>query len=153
MEIPNALNPNLPAKKARFSRFKFHASWFLLLVVVVAIIGLCFLKQLWQEVSRDKYFQAVHLTNGQVFFGKLNSWNREQVLLTQVYYLQNTQAAQTDQNTNTTAESQFSLVKLGNELHGPLDRVYIYRKQIVYTEDLKNDSQVVKAILQNQQQP
>jgi hypothetical protein len=38
------------------------------------------------------------------------------------------------------------LVKLGNELHGPVDEMHISKAQILFYEDLKTDGQVVKAI-------
>lgn len=145
-------NPQTPeVKKVRKFRLNFHASWFLLLVVVVAVIGFGFLKSAWQQMNREKYYQAVHLSNDQVFFGKLQPWSHKEVFLTEVYYLQNADATSLDKNSNTNSTPQFSLVKLGNELHGPLDHIYINKSQIIYTEDLKNDSQVVQAILKNEQ--
>ena len=39
-----------------------------------------------------------------------------------------------------------SLVKLGDELHGPADKMEINRDQILFIEDLKPNSQVVMAI-------
>jgi len=148
-------NPNpqpLQVPKARKFRLNFHASWFLLLVVIVVVIGFGFFKDGWQQMNREKYYQAVHLSNGQVFFGKLQPWNHKEVFLTEVYYLQNADTASSNKNSNTNSTTpQFSLVKLGNELHGPFDHIYINKSQIIYTEDLKNDSQVVQAILKNEQ--
>ncbi|MFA6587624.1 MAG: hypothetical protein WCT08_01005 [Patescibacteria group bacterium] len=138
-----------PTEKKLKQETMHHAIWFLLVVVIVAVFGFGLLKGAWQQMTRSKYYQAVHLTNGQIFFGKLQAWNHKEVLLTQVYYLQTTEAATDNKNANTNTSSQFSLVKLGNELHGPLNRIYINKSQIVYTEDLKNDSQVTKAILGN----
>ena len=45
-----------------------------------------------------------------------------------------------------TAAAQISLIKLGNELHGPTDEMRITRSHILFIEDLKNDSAVVLAI-------
>lgn len=98
------------------------------------------------DIETDKY-QAVFMTNGQVYFGKLADINRTYADLTEVYYLQVQQAVQpaaTDQ------KSQVSLTKLGSELHGPTDKMHISRDQILFWENLKDDSTVVKAIKEYQ---
>jgi hypothetical protein len=42
-----------------------------------------------------------------------------------------------------------SLVKLGEELHGPEDEMVINNEHIIFTERLKADSQVVSAIAEH----
>ena len=94
-------------------------------------------------------YSAVFLTNGQVYFGKINSMDMTQVDLRDIYYLQvNQQNLQSgDKKTaDATAAPDISLVKLGNELHGPNDRMRINRSQVLFTESLKSDSKVVTAI-------
>jgi hypothetical protein len=51
------------------------------------------------------------------------------------------------------AQPQISLVKLGNELHGPEDEMHISRAQVLFYENLKEDGSVVKAIRSYQQNP
>ncbi len=96
------------------------------------------------SVSQDKY-QALFLTNGQVYFGKVISMNSETVTLRDIYYLQQNVQSGTDAK-NTAQQSQLQLTKLGGELHGPEDVMYIERSQVLFWENLKNDSQVVKKI-------
>lgn len=97
-------------------------------------------------VDKDKY-QAVFMTNGQVYFGKLDKLKSNYSELTDVYYLQVQQAVQpADTKTASTEQPQVSLTKLGNELHGPTDRMHISKDQILFWENLKDDSTVVKAI-------
>ena len=144
-------NQEVPTGKKLKLENNFHSLWFLLIVVIVAIIGFSVLKTTWQQMNRSKYYQAVHLTNGQLFFGKVQSYNHDQILLKSVYYLQtldNASTTNTNQNTNTNSP-KISLIKLGSEVHAPQDQMYIYKDQIVFIEDLKPDSQVVKAILGN----
>jgi hypothetical protein len=43
-------------------------------------------------------------------------------------------------------EQRLTLIKLGNEIHGPKDEMLINRDQVVIMEDLKDDSRVVQAI-------
>lgn len=96
-------------------------------------------------------YSAVFLTNGQVYFGKITSISSDQIDLRDIFYLQVNQALQPDNNTKATPSPSPSpdiqLIKLGNELHGPNDRMLINRNQVIFTESLKNDSKVVKAIL------
>ena len=47
---------------------------------------------------------------------------------------------------STETQQELTLIKLGNELHGPTDRMVINRDFILLTESLKNDSRVVQAI-------
>jgi hypothetical protein len=44
------------------------------------------------------------------------------------------------------ANPEINLVKLGGELHGPTDEMRINRDQILLVEDLRTDSNLVKAI-------
>jgi hypothetical protein len=88
-------------------------------------------------------YQAVFLTNGQVYFGKISNADGDYVTLTNIYYLQANQALQ---GTTATQAQPFSLVKLGKELHGPTDTMYINRSQVLFYEDMRTDSSVVKSI-------
>lgn len=89
------------------------------------------------SISSGEY-QAVFLSNGQVYFGKLEPTRGDFAVLTDVFYLQSGVAV--DQNTN------LSLTKLGSEAHGPEDRMEINKEHILFIEDMKNDSKVVQAI-------
>ena len=126
-----------------------------LVVLVVVVVGLLFA---WQAknggstgatgVEKDKY-QAVFMTNGQVYFGKLAKVDAGYTELTDVYYLQVQQSVQPgseEANAANNEQPQVSLTKLGNELHGPTDKMHISKDQILFWENLKDDSTVVKAI-------
>jgi hypothetical protein len=94
---------------------------------------------------KGKQFQAVFLTNGQVYFGKVAKVDNGYVKLSNIYYLQVQQTVQpTDKSAN--QQPQVSLAKLGGELHGPEDVMYINRSQVLFWENLKDDGKVAKAI-------
>ncbi len=99
-----------------------------------------------------KNWQAVFLVNGQVYFGKIKDVKSDSLTLADIYYLQVVtkplQTTQTGQAVSPTdqAQQQLTLIKLGNELHGPTDEMVINRQQILLTEKLKEDSRVVQAI-------
>jgi hypothetical protein len=122
-------------------------------VLVVLVIGMLLL---WQSVNKsgassdtavqkDK-FQAVFMTNGQVYFGHLSNLDGGYAKLTNIYYLQVQQAVQPAVEKKDTDQPQVSLTKLGKELHGPTDEMHISRDQILFWENLKDDSTVVDAI-------
>jgi hypothetical protein len=143
--------------------------WIILgLIVLVLIIGaLMFRGQLFGKTAAGgstgpmiggtpasgvSDYQAVFLTNGQVYFGKLTNPDGDYVTLTDIYYLQvgpQQGSATSPTSASSTAQQQISLVKLGNELHGPVDEMHISRAQILFYEQLKTDGQVVKAITQD----
>jgi len=92
--------------------------------------------------------QAVFLTNGQVYFGKVKTITKQYIDLRGIYYLNVNQQVQPDQKSTTAASqnSSVTLVKLGCELHGPVDQMLINRDQVTFWENLKADGQVTTAI-------
>lgn len=107
------------------------------------------------EVVKASEWQAVFLSNGQVYFGKLKNVNTNYPTLEDVYYLQvqnvPIQPAQpaTEQEGVQPAEQtqqQLILVKFGTEMHQPMDKMYINKDHILMFEDLSQTSAVVEAI-------
>jgi hypothetical protein len=121
----------------------------LLIVVSVAVLGWFG----WSTLSaatadaavKGKQYQAVFLTNGQVYFGKVSHTDSSYVKLTDIYYLQVQQQVQ-PKDQSSSQQPQVSLAKLGGELHGPEDVMYIARQQVLFWENLKDDGKVTKAI-------
>src|SRR4051812_18632056 len=98
---------------------------------------------------KGKQYQALFLSNGQVYFGHLKNVNSSYVKLNDIYYLQVQQQVQPGQQQNQNSQNQnVSLAKLGNELHGPEDSMYVSRDQVLFWENLKNDGKVAQAISQ-----
>ncbi len=130
--------------------------WIILAIVVIVIVvlGVLFRGKLFKGSGGDvlgtatdqaSTYQAVFLTNGQVYFGQISNTQDNYVTLKDIYYLQvgPQQGSGTDA---LNAQQSISLVKLGNELHGPEDEMHISRSQILFYEDLKTEGSVVKAI-------
>jgi hypothetical protein len=122
---------------------------FLMGAVLIAVLAL----MIWGGCSLflkngDEYMpngtQAVFLTNGQVYFGTIQSKTDREVVLTGIYYLQSDRGVNTGANLET--QQDIKLIKLGNELHGPEDYMELNRDHILFIENLKIDSKVVKAI-------
>jgi hypothetical protein len=96
-------------------------------------------------IAKNKY-QAVFLNNGQVYFGHIKSINRAVVDLKDIYYLQTSNSESGASST----PSNVSLVKLGCELHAPNDQMLINKEQVIFWENITDESQVVKAIKEYQ---
>jgi len=86
-----------------------------------------------EAIDRNAY-QAVFLTNGSTFFGKAQPQGDEWFLLSDVFYL-------------TTAEQTGTqLIKRGSEAQGPREPMIISRVQVLFIENLRDDSDVVNLI-------
>lgn len=104
-------------------------------------------------------YSAVFLSNNQVYFGKVSDLNSEFATLKEVYYLKIQNSLVPPQEGDVKVENkdqpqqknELTLIKMGNELHGPTDEIKINSKHILYVEELKEDSKVVKAIKEYQQ--
>lgn len=124
-------------------------------VIVVILIGLFLVSKYtkWNILNVNKEsagasgWQAVFLTNGQVYFGQVDRETDDMILLKDIYYLQVAQSPQPDPGGQAAQGNNLSLVKLGNELHGPKDAMKINMAQVLFTEELKSDSKVVDAII------
>lgn len=103
------------------------------------------------SVSKAEW-QAVFLTNGQVYFGKITGMDQNFITLENIYYLQviNTESAiGQPPDVQTQPEQRLTLIKLGNEIHGPRDKMRINREHVIIIEDLGDDSRVVQAVNKN----
>lgn len=103
----------------------------------------------WSDPTK---YQAVFLSNGQIYFGQVVDVNSQTLVLEDIYYLRMSQALQTGtedlpaQAGDEPTADNFSLIKLGNEIHGPEDRMNINIDHVLFIEDLQDRSKVVEAI-------
>ncbi len=140
-------NRHVKSKKNKFKLATYIAG----AIIALVIIALAFLffnqSNTGATIEGDKY-QAVFFTNGQVYFGKLHPLNNDYMKLTNIFYLQ---AKATDssnpQATSTSSSSDVQLIKLGNEIHGPEDAMIVSKAQVLFFENIKNDSKVTTSIV------
>lgn len=133
----------------------------IIIIAVIALVGLYLVSKYTKynvlnvnktaidkvAVSKPSGWSAVFLSNGQVYFGKIEKQNDNLLFLSSIYYLQVTKQIQpAEQNAEQQEQQNVSLVKLGNELHGPKDEMTINMDHVLFTEELKQDSRVVDAI-------
>lgn len=117
-------------------------------VIVVLVYALWATKGfgIWKnqgnEVKTGNY-QAVFLSNGQVYFGRLSGINSQYATLEDIYYLQ---VQKIQPKPEEQATGKLTLIKLGSELHAPVDKMKINKDQVLFYEDLKEDGKVMQAI-------
>lgn len=119
---------------------------FCITVLAVGVIGtLWFGNSSQTKYINDKKYQAVFLTNGQVYFGHIKTIGDDFINLQNIYYLQ--AATTTDKSGNTTQTGNYSLVQLGcQQIHDPYNQMVINRDQVSFWENLQDNGQVVKKI-------
>ncbi len=137
-------------KKAASSRQRFKPVVIGIALLVIAIVGWF----IWQQtrsvgttIDSSKY-QAVFFTNGNVYFGKLRPLNSDYMILDTIYYPQSQtngegseSQGQTDLN-----QSNVTLIKLGDAIHGPENEMTIPKDQIQFFQNLRTDSRVAELI-------
>lgn len=91
-----------------------------------------------EKIDEDAY-QAVFLTNNQIYFGRLEDEESAHPVLRDVYYVQIGE---------TVAGKEVSkLVRLGEtEAHGPKNEMVLNKEHILFWENLNFGSQIVQAI-------
>ena len=111
--------------------------------LAVLAAALLVMRHTWSSnVKFTTPYQAVLLTNGSAYFGKLDGYGSPHPVLTEVYYI----VTQTNPDTK---QSNNVLVKRGKELHEP-DRMYLNPNQILCVEPVGPNSKVAQLIAQAQ---
>lgn len=136
-----------PKRKKNSSVLK----WLLPILVLALVLGLAFgaWKMFFSStgadgIDRGKY-QAVFLSNGtitnNVYFGKLERMNDGYYKLSDAFYVKAAETTEEDK-----PSSDITLTKLGSEIYGPQDTLIIPREQVLYYQNMKDDSKITEAI-------
>ena len=89
-----------------------------------------------QLIDKDAY-QAVFLSNNQIYFGHLVIQSIDYLILQDVYYIQ----------VNEKNKKKNQLVRLGDsEPHGPNNEMILNKESVLFWENLKSDSPIVQGI-------
>jgi hypothetical protein len=121
-------------------------------VVLVVIGGYIFLKGRGGVKIASGEYQAVFLTNDQVYFGKIVESNSQEIVLKDVYYLLLSQPQQVQSQTpeatpGAQEQPKYILMHLGDrETHGPMDEMRVNRAHILFIEPMREDSKVIRGI-------
>jgi len=139
----------------REKRSGFKKLLIIAVIVIIAIAGYwVFKKPSSNSIVDATKYQAVFLSNGQTYFGKVVDPNEKYIALTDVYYLVLKQPLQSQKNDTADqdqdrSKAEYTLIKLGKEMHGPTS-MSINKDQILFIENLADDSRVVSAIKNTQ---
>jgi len=117
-----------------------------LLAALVVLLGLAVFQNIHSAsapVFKTPY-QAVVLTGGQVYYGKLENATGMYPVLRDIFYVVARQDPQTKQASNV-------LVRRGKELHGP-EYMVLNRQSILFIEPVKEDSEIGKWIEEQKRQ-
>lgn len=148
---PTTRSFSAPAAKKKQPKKWWKWAMAAVVVALVAGAGWFFLRStlFGNNVDSSKY-QAVFLTSGQVYFGKLQFLNDDYMKLTDVFYIQSstTDSESDNPQKSKTDSNNMQLIKLGNEIHGPDDAMVISRDQVLFYENLKSDGKVTQSIQQ-----
>ncbi|HEX3568224.1 MAG TPA: hypothetical protein VHT70_00940 [Candidatus Saccharimonadales bacterium] len=151
---------NTPVSSALASNSKGKRDWLrissivLLFSIAVLALGVLLLMHFGNPSSGkyvdSKKLQAVFLSNGQVYFGTIKSVNDKYMDLENIFYLSS--SSNNSSSSSSSNNNQLSLIKLGCELHGPMDQMIVSQDQVLFWENLNSNGQVSKAVAQWAQQ-
>jgi hypothetical protein len=121
------------------------------LCVLVVIVGLLVFLAFNDSSSssessyvKTNKLQAVFLNTGQVYFGTIKTLNTNFLTLTNVFYLQTNSSSST--TSTATSNTSVTLVKLGCEIHAPLDQMIVNKASVTFWENLSPTGEVAKAV-------
>lgn len=112
------------------------------LVILVFSVFVSWFKRRGVPRVDPRTYQAVFIEGNQQYFGHLKGLGTRYPYLTDIYYMQ----------TGGSGGQNFTIFKLGSEIHGPEDVMYLNWKKVLFWENLKSDSKVVEAIAQEKVQ-
>jgi hypothetical protein len=115
------------------------------LIIAAAVLGAAWMGGHPAAQHFDQPYQAVLLSNNQVYYGRLEGYGTRTPVLRDVYYVQTSVNPQTHEQNNI-------LVKRGTEWHGP-DRMYLNPNQILLVEPVGPGSRVAALIKSLNKQP
>ncbi len=115
-----------------------RAVWILAAALILAAAGYFVVRSVSSSVAMTTPYQAVLLSNGSAYFGKLEGLGTPYPVLREVFYVQSVTNAETKQVSNV-------LVKRGKEWHAP-DRMILNANMIVFVEPVTPGSRVAQLI-------
>lgn len=152
IEEPKPVHRSAAAPRQPKEEKKSSKRWILPVVIVIIVallaVGAWFAWSNTQSkttaIDTSKY-QAVSISDGQLYFGKLSVLNDGYMKLTDVYYLQ-PQANDSTSDSSDSTNSNFKLAKFTDAIYGPEGEIIISKDQILFYENLQPDGKVAQLI-------
>ena len=143
------VNGKVPAHAKDLSRFRKQILIFVILIFVLALIFVYvsfwqngYIKNITQVIKFRNSYQAVFLSNDQVYFGKITELTNKYIVLNNPYYIQINQTTVSEEN----PQPEMKLIAIKDEFHKPKDFMLIEKSSVIFIEELRDTSQIVDII-------
>jgi len=130
----------------------FYKKTALIILALIILFGVGFgiFKISNDSKIKQEQYQAVFLRDGEVYFGKLQNTYGTYLSLNDVFYVKQTNTTENKNNESPLGQTDPQLIKRTDALHGPENTMQIKKSQVLYWENIREDSTIVKAILADQ---
>lgn len=131
---------------------KGRATKIVLIILIFVLVVTFMLISLWQDgtfrniyqsISFRSSFQAVFLSNGQLYFGKITEITNGYIKMEKPHFLQ---LAQDQEDLAEGVQPEMQLISIKDEFHKPKDFVLIEKSSVIFIEELRDASQITDAI-------
>lgn len=131
---------------------------FVFMIIVALDANYKFTSAFRNDIQTQSKWQAVFLSNDQVYFGHLSQYGLNYWRLDNAHYIkvtkvpvapavpQDPKAKTSPQDQQPQFENRTSLVKLSDDMHQPEDVLYIPKEHILFWQDLQNSSSIVQTL-------
>ncbi|AGL62315.1 hypothetical protein L336_0612 [Candidatus Saccharimonas aalborgensis] len=136
--------PVLRRDMLRMTRFSVFGAVIFISVLIFAV-SLYVLNGRDTLIDPSKY-QVVYLINGQAYFGKLQNVHGEYLVINSPYTAQTAPQQASDKE----AEQATTLLRVRDQVYGPEDAMSIKSSQVVFWQNLRDDSKVTQALKSKQ---
>ncbi len=126
----------------------------IVIIVLVFLLAVGFMGiSLWQDgtfrnISQTLRFkssyQAIFLSNGQLYFGKISEMTNEYIKMENPHFLQ--LAQEPEEQVDPEVQPEMKLISIKDEFHKPKDFVLIEKSAVIFIEELRDVSQIADAI-------
>jgi len=148
----NLQNINKPSQKTDGGSFRRQITIFFVLAIVGAVMYSVFFNNENNTVvseQEDKTgWYSVKLVDEKIYYGQINDTGAEPVVIKNVYYDYDQLRKEEVMDGVKKETGSLRLVKRGKETHGPSGDMEVFQAKILMMEPLKEESKVLKAILE-----
>lgn len=114
----------------------------LIVVLLGAVLAAYFILPKGERINTNGY-QVVYMATGQAYFGQLQNTGGEYLRLKTPYSAQDVSASDSE---NGDTQSSTTLIKVSQQQYGPEDMMSLKSDQVLFWQNLRDDSKVVQAI-------
>lgn len=131
-----------------------NKKFWLIIIIIFALINIALIiffepitKLGRKIISSESDWYAVHLNNGQVYFAHLDKVSKNEIVLSEVYFIE---SYQSNDPSSGEPNQLYNLVKRGSDdLTTTDNKLIINRSVVLFWEKLKSSSEIVKLIEKN----